>query len=349
MVTETDSRPVMPAESRLFASGRDAIRGLIAAGVKSRGWRRWFVPTYFCEEVTASIAATGIEVVRYEDSPLLPAPPPLTKTTEPGDALLLVNYFGLRGADAADAIDIGTADLIEDHTHDPWSRWAFNSRAHYCIASYRKTLPVPGGAAVWSPRHLSLPAQSFLTHERRDALLMKLGAMILKALYLEGQPVRKDTYRDLQVLGEQGINYGEVSGFDPLMQQMLLRLPWEPWRRQRCDNHAILTKALAGLPNIEILEPSANGDLCPFSVVVRLANRELRDSMRAGLIANAIYPAILWPISRQGASEVAEAAYVAERLLFLACDFRYEPEDLLRVATSFRAVYDEICCPKEPS
>ncbi|MHB8972329.1 MAG: hypothetical protein ACYC3X_15665 [Pirellulaceae bacterium] len=337
-IADAKTGPVLPAETVLLASGRDAFRALIEAGQRVRGWRRWFVPTYFCKEVLGAIAATGIDVVRYEDSPLRPTPPPLTRATKPGDALLLVNYFGLRGADAAEAIDIGPADLIEDHTHDPWSRWALASRAQYCITSFRKTLPIPCGAAVWSPRRLMLPEQAPPTRARHNAVLMKLGAMMLKALYLEGQAVGKESYRALQLLGEEGIASGEISGLDPLAAQVLDCLPWESWRRQRRDNHAVLAEALREIPSIEVLPPSADTGSCSFAVIVMFPTSVLREMVRTDLIASSIYPAVLWPISCIAQPELAAAGRIANRMLALACDFRYGSEDLLRVAARLRAV-----------
>ena len=336
-VTEVVAGPTLPAETVVFGSGRDAIRALIATGMRARGWRRWFVPTYFCEEVTACIALTGLEVVRYEDSPLLPAPPPLSKKPRLGDAFLLVNYFGLRGAGAADALDYAPADLIEDHTHDPWSRWAWGSHAHYCIASLRKTLPIPGAGAVWSPQCLTLPDPVPPTRMRRDAMLMKLGAMMIKALYLEGHAVSKESYRALQLSGEEGIASGDIAGLDPVMTRMLAGFPWESWRCQRRANHAVLARALREAPGIEVLPPSADEGSCPFAVVTMFADTALRDSLRTDLIATGVYPSILWPIVAKDCPEFAGGARLAKRTLALACDSRYNSTDLLKVATLVQA------------
>lgn len=330
--------PVLPPESRLFASGRDAIRALVMTGKRVRGWQRWFVPTYFCEEVTAAIASTGIGVVRYDDTPLWPAPPPLKVPLKPGDALVLTNYFGFRGPEAATALDLGPADLIEDHTHDPWSRWARESRAAYGIASYRKTLPVPGGAVVWSPEHLPLPDPDPVTRERHDAIMMKMGAALLKALYLEGHAVGKETYRALQLDGEARMASGDISGLEPWGARMLDNLPWESWRQQRRRNHAVLAESLCGLAGFEVLKPFDHAGSCPFTVVLKFERPELRDRVRDGLQAHAIYPAVLWPIVGQGRPELAEAARLSRRILTLACDFRYQEADLRRVADSVRSV-----------
>jgi len=325
----------------VFATGRDAIRALITTGIRERGWRRWFIPTFFCEEVAACIAATGIEIARYEDSPLLPGPPRLTKKLRQGDALLLVNYFGLRGAGAADTLDYAPADLIEDHTHDPWSQWARGSHGHYCIASLRKTLPIPAAAVVWSPRRLRLPDQAPPTRVRRDAILMKLGAMMIKALYLEGHAVSKETYRALQLSGEEKIAAGDIAGLDALMTRMLTSLPWEPWRRQRRANHAVLAQALREVPGLEVLPPSVDEGSCPFAVVAVFADRALRNSLRTGLFTTGVYSSVLWPISANNQPELAEAGRLSERILAFACDFRYNPPDLMQVVALVQATLAE--------
>ena len=49
----------------LYADGRQAINALI----DFRGWKRIWIPTYFCQEVVESIRKTGIEVVYYDDYP----------------------------------------------------------------------------------------------------------------------------------------------------------------------------------------------------------------------------------------------------------------------------------------
>ena len=323
---------ILSETARLFASGRDAIRALIADGMSRRGWRRWFVPAYLCQEVVEAIAGTGIEIVFYEDSPLFAAPPPLPQSLRQGDALFLVNYFGLRGAGACKSIELGPADLVEDHTHDPWSDWARESGAAYCIASLRKTVPIPAGGAVWSPSDLPLPNTSPATPDREAAILMKWGAMLLKRLYLTGHPVAKESFRSLQLRGEEGIAAGDVSGIDCMSERMLACLPWNSWREKRRQNHALLSKSFEGVPGIEVLQPTGGADSCPFAVIVLLPSWQVREAVRSALIASAIYPAILWPIASERHAELLQAERLSGRVLAFACDFRYGAEDLLRVA-----------------
>ena len=76
-----------------FADGRLALIGLI----QYKGWKRLWIPEYFCYEVVNSISHTGIELAFYPDGPeeddrSLIKCIPFCK----GDALLRMNYFGLR-------------------------------------------------------------------------------------------------------------------------------------------------------------------------------------------------------------------------------------------------------------
>lgn len=322
--------PTIPADAVTFASGRDALAALLPHGRRQRAWRRCFVPSYFCPDVVATIVATGLEVVRYEDSPRWAVPRQPAVPFQSGDAFLLVNLFGLRGHEAAEAVDLGPADLVEDHTHDPWSAWAQDSKAAYCLASLRKTLPIPDGAALWSPLGLSLPAAADLTSTRESASLKKLAAMVLKRLYLHGQFEDKATFRRLQIEGEADLASGSVSAASGLTEQLLRVLPWDHWRKRRAANAQWLGKALEASSRLDVLRPHSEAD-CPVAVVVEFPRRELREHVRQGLIASAIYPAVHWSIDSQGSETLRSAEALSQRLLSLPCDFRYGAEDLLRV------------------
>ncbi len=322
--------PIVPADALMFASGRDAFAALIQHGCQQRGWRRWFMPTYFCPDVAAAIAATGLEVVRYDDSPRWPVPVQPAVPFRTGDVFLLVNYFGLRGQQAAGAVDLGVAELVEDHTHDPWSDWARSSGAAYCLASLRKTLPIPDGAALWSPGGHSLPSRAAVTAIRDSASQKKLAAMLLKRLYLQGEFADKPVFRRLQVEGEGGLAAGPVSGASRVAEQLLPVLPWDDWRMRRAENYGTLRQALENVAGTRVLGPAGAGS-CPLALILECQTKELRERIRTGLIAAAMYPAVHWPIESQGCEALQSAERLSQRLLTLPCDFRYGSADLMRV------------------
>ena len=104
----------------LLADGRQCIVVLI----RQYGWKRIWMPEYFCYEVIETIKEqTGIEVRFYEDSPLREAQ--VEKLPfEQGDVLLRMNFFGMRGWRSNKCIP---CPVIEDHTHALLGDWALNS------------------------------------------------------------------------------------------------------------------------------------------------------------------------------------------------------------------------------
>ena len=80
--------------TRFYACGRHAIEAIVKHG----GWKRIWVPAYFCYEVIGHIQNTGIEVVLYDDHPLNERDEEVVRNLpyEQGDVLLRSDYCGLR-------------------------------------------------------------------------------------------------------------------------------------------------------------------------------------------------------------------------------------------------------------
>ena len=323
----------------LFGTGRDAIRAILALGMLSKGWKRLWIPAYFCQTVVQSIVETGINVRNYsawypgvskdEDGP----------RAVPGDVVLVVNHFGLKSQSPC-VIDTRNASaVLEDHTHDPWSPWAFTSKADYCIASLRKVLPIPDGAVLWSPSSLSLPEPPPLTEEHDRAAGMKLEAMKLKAEHLAGSSLDKEVYRKLFASGEKRLSGSSVSAISAWSQEQLDRFPVSAWRKIRRRNVQTLLHALSGLPWAHVLAPSDDLDSVPFSAVLLFETTEFRNFVREGLILTGVYPAILWPLDEPVLDGIPrEAVGASRRMLSIHCDMRYSEQDLKRVAERISAL-----------
>ena len=310
-------------------SGRDAIRCLLTHGMARRGWRRVWVPSYFCQEVVSSMCSTGIDVRQYPDNPLLPIPAQPGQM-EPGDVFFVVNYFGLRSQPRLPETD--GIELVEDHTHDPWSHWAFNSPADYCIASLRKTLPVPDGAVLWSPRGKELPPAPAPTLRHQAASTETLAAMLLKLLYLEGHRVDKNVFLELARQAERNIAAGEISGISPVSAAILSNLPIASWREQRGRNQQRLCVDLASASWATVLSGDGDGS-CPFTGMVVCDTAARCQHIRRGLIARDVYPAVLWPLEDPVLPGIPETdRALCARLVAIHCDMRYSRDDMDKVA-----------------
>jgi hypothetical protein len=295
-------RELLPGAT-LWGSGRAALRALIL----TKRWRRIWIPSYLCPEVREALE--DIEVATYVDHPLR-SPGGLPASVSEGDVVFRVNYFGLRGAEEADR---SSGEVIEDHTHDPHGPWARASRATFALASLRKTAPVPDGGVLWSPARASLPRELEPTAAHLAAADAKLEAMRMKTQFLRGGPVAKSDYRTLSKAADARI--GSLSGPHPETRAFF-------------DRTSPLALAAARRAAWEKLAKATTRTVAPrgepFALVLDLETEKHRDAVHHALVAEGVFPSLLWPLSWWRSDR--ESREVSKRLLSISCDFRYPSE-----------------------
>ncbi|HET9953251.1 MAG TPA: hypothetical protein VFQ61_02040, partial [Polyangiaceae bacterium] len=155
-VAPETTRASLPAEAHphtFWASGRDALVALLQWAKPTLSLNRLWCPSYLCQPMLHAAKAADLSLVAYPDSPLSSRAETSRLELRSGDMVLAVGYFGLRGpALRLPPRRSASIYVLEDHSHDPWSNWAAASKADFCFASLRKTLPIPDGAVLWSPR-----------------------------------------------------------------------------------------------------------------------------------------------------------------------------------------------------
>jgi hypothetical protein len=312
-----------------FALGRHAVEGLL----RQLGSARLWLPDYFCHEVARSWAQIA-EVRVYEDDPRWPEP--RWESLRPGsrDAVVAVNYFGVREGAPWDAWRARTeCVLVEDHAHDPASEWATASQADYAFSSLRKTLPVPDGAILWSPRELPMPDQPA---GGTDGSELKLAAMLLKGEYLGGgDDALKERFRQLQLDGEARLVESDVAGASPATREALVRGVPLPWRAKRAENAARLVAGLHGWEAAEPLFAEWPADAAPLGAVFVFASGADRDRVREALRTAGVYCPVHWADAVQ--SESDRVRDLASRILTIPTDWRYSAGDMARIAALARS------------
>jgi hypothetical protein len=324
--------PPLPAEYALFSTGRAALLSL-ARVLGGDGPRRTLhLPSFFCMDVAAGLGS-AFRLGWYRDLPTAPAPRLESLRPAPGDLVLAVNLFGLRDG-AAWGEWLRHQDrivLVEDHTHDPFSPWARRSTAHYAMASLRKTLPIPDGALVWSPRGLPLPAPGAAppagAHE-------KLAAMVLKRAYLRGANIPKQAYRALQVEGERALSRGTDSGASAFTGGALGGLDALDLRRRRGENAGLflglMTQGRRSSPEPLFTTWPEGG--VPYNPVLLCRDEAQREGLRNYLISKKIFCPVHWIQPVAGAhSGDAEAIDLSRRVLTIPVDHRCSKEDVTHV------------------
>ena len=328
-------KPIHPwsnRQSALFGSGRDGLRALIMHGRFTHGWRRCWLPSFFCQQVSSAIQSHGVEICVYPDSPL--QVPELPTRVGAGDAVVVMNYFGLRTQVDSSHIQQRGGSIIEDHSHDPWSEWATKSSADYCLATLRKCLPVPEGSTVWSPCRHNLPEEPVLSIPRRSAVAMRIEAMRQKGLYLAGDDFNKNVFRSLFLESEALLATGCPSGISAETRQVLNFFPVKEWRARRMCNYEFLRDQMIKCCGPLPLSPR-DSSCTPFSFILILETNKMRDALMVALIGRRIYPAILWPLANPSSHGIPDIhVSLSERLLSIHCDGRYNKEDMNQVGTT---------------
>ncbi|MBD0339250.1 MAG: hypothetical protein ICV67_08200 [Thermoleophilia bacterium] len=317
-----------PRPAVWYALGRHAVEAV----VELLRVRTLWLPDYFCHEVAVGWKER-VQVRTYEDDPRWAEPRWETIGAGRGDVVLAVDYFGARTGSGWEERRAG-ADwvLLVDHSHDPFSPWAVSSSADYAFSSLRKTLPVPDGGILWSPRDLDLPPQPRGTAEGSE---LKLVAMLLKGRYLEagGGDDVKERFRRLQIQGEEQLARAPVAAASPAAREAVIGGAPLPWRVRRSDNAVHLLGLLTGLDAAEPVFDEWPAGAAPLGVVLAFPSETVRQRVRERLREAGVYCPVHWQIEQPASERVRD---LSTRVLTVPTDWRYTAADMERVASILR-------------
>ena len=216
--------------------------------------------------------------------------------------------------------------VVEDHTHDLIGGWAMNSHADWCIASLRKSLPIPEGGMLWSPVGLPLPEAPKVSEENERIAAIRWEAMRMKARYLAGEDVEKATFRAGFVDTEEYFDRADVCALDRESSEYLKSFDIRGWYNKKYENWELLRDIKK--EGVKVIRPEDLG-CYPFSLVLLFDSSDERDRVRRELIAHQIYPAILWTIPHCPAD--GEVFTFSRGMLSIHCDARYTKEEILQM------------------
>lgn len=304
---------------QFYANGRQAIQHLI----RSNTWERIWIPEYFCYEVVEAILSTGIQVTFYADAPGHDDIAIIENLRfKKQDVILRMNYFGMRSFRDNSVIPV---DVIEDHSHDLTGGWATKSNADWCIASIRKTLPIPEGGALWSPKQHCLPEQPVQSEKNTILAEKRWRAMQLKRDYLYFNSGYKDGFRKLYIETESDFEQLPLSDLTNDCKAYLARFDINSWTNQKNNNWKILSKIQS--TRLQILYPE-HDECNVFSFVFLLNSEHERNNVRQYLIENKVYPVVLWKVPEGKNNYVID---FSQRMLSVPCDARYDLGDIIKM------------------
>ena len=323
------------AEDSAFTfSGRAAIEMAVRDILSNGSMNCIYMPSYCCVSMMQSFIDNGVKVKFYEVSrkdgrfkyelPALGA----------GDAVLVMDYFGLGTDAAAEAISkahAAGAIVIEDITHSLLADEPACAESDYLVASLRKWFAVPAGGwvAKKSGKLAVKPDQC-----SDNAVEDKISGMKEKYAYLKGEISDKENFLATQskfdndlihvdrLLEIDSTSYGIIEGTDV-----------EAVKKQRRDNARRLCEGLEELNGAVLELPEMNLEKgTPLFLPVFLAEED-RNSLRKALIEAGMYCPVHWP-------EVMGAnAGVRKNELSLVCDQRYSEGDMDAIVACIKQWY----------
>ena len=306
-------------DANLYIDGRQALIDII----RDNKWRCIWVPSYYCYEFIESVIPY-IEVKFYDYTPY----EDLTKVihrleVSSDDAIVIANFFGIS---TQYDFSLGCT-IIEDHSHDLISDWAKNSKADWCFASLRKTLPIADGGILWSPKGHTLPTQPSHTVKGEELATNRYRAMTMKRQYLNGEKICKEAFREIYIQTENEFGTLPISSISHQSMDILSQLDVTEWYNRKKRNWKFVTENILTDEEIRILMPiNCDCSIYPFSIVMQFRTNSMRDNFRSQLIKNEIYPAILWDIPED---KCLSSQDFSRKMLSIHCDGRYSVSDIV--------------------
>jgi len=301
-----------PWPGRGFGNGRQAL----VAALRHLGASRVWVPDYYCLDVSHAVLDDGFEVRSYEHCP---GREPNPFATEAGDVIVAVDFFGW----GVPQLEVPPGvTVLEDRTH------RLRQDGQNWFASLRKTLPVPDGGWLMLAGQIDAAPRRL---EHVEAANHRLTGMLLKREYLAGRMPDKAAFREDSLAGERAFS-AQPSQPLALSVTVATGYDWTSWDERRRRNWDAFADNYAGAPTL-------CGDSNSTFVVLKCPDNSTREALRAHLVSERIYPAVLWSLQGSRLSVSAEARDFSETMLALHCDGRYAPAEMQTVASLCSALF----------
>lgn len=311
----------LPAEASLVASGRHAIYTAATALLGDRGVLH--VPTYFCHDVTRWLER-HLPVALFAHGPF-ESDDDLSIGED--DVALVVEYFGNRSS-----LTVHGGRVVVDRTHLPWATHVYDRRPDAITSSLRKALPLPDGGVCQFMVGVKDETRGAEADERWESAVSEtLLGMELKGQYIRSGGCRKDEF------------LSRIKSVERHLDATASRLPASDFTRAFARHFDVARIEEKGRLNQELLAQLTSGGSnsisllnTPSHTVLTFESAADRDAARQAMIAEGVFPAILWDPGTRSVPD--RQRRLAETTLFLHVDHRYSDRHIERLASIITAM-----------
>ncbi len=292
-------------------------------------------PAYCCWSMTAPFEFTGWTVVYYRLNEDLTIDEGYLERLLRGrrpDAILTMNFYGCASTRSAITKVKAFNDkitVIEDFSHCTFCLdMIFNEQVDFYVTSIRKSIGVCDGALVMSKKPTN---KHYIEGEALDFGTLRLGAQKKKGRYAFTKSLDDKDMFLLEIrLGEAMID--KLDGVHPISvisEKMIATINGEEIAFARRENMKHLWTLLDGkVEMVPGLERCFDG--APFSLPILVQNR---DDVQKRLSQLGVYAPVLWPIADEARAICPVSAKMADKMLSIPIDQRYNYDDIEDIAS----------------
>jgi len=282
-------------------TGRNALEYIL----KVNGYTCIYIPYFTCEVILEPIKKLGLEYHFYTlDRDLNPI---IDFEIESNECLLYTNYFGIKQATIKKLADLDF-NLIVDNSQAFYSSPLPDIDTFY---SCRKFFGLPDGAYLQCNIKSSSKFERDVSFERMSHLLISIDQSIEKGY---------ESFRN----NNEVLSNNPIRRMSLLTERLLKSIDYEECRVIRNRNFRMLHEALSEKNQLSIDSLAINGPLCyPF-----LTNKE---NIKRKLISKRVFVPVFWPNVFNWTTVKMFENYLAQNLVPLPIDHRYNEEDMERM------------------
>ena len=205
--------------------GRNALEYIL----RVRGYKRVYLPYYSCEVLLEPFNKLDVEYSFYHINGSLELDKPVTLNDD--DALLYINYFGLKQDYISQLASIYGKQLIVDNTQTFYAEPLDGIDTFY---SCRKFFGVPDGAYLYCDKRLDVELEQDRSWERMTHLLKRIDVSA------------EEAYADFRAESEN-LKNNPIRQMSSLTHRIMASIDYPVVAARRRDNYKLLDEALRGI------------------------------------------------------------------------------------------------------
>ncbi|MBQ6230925.1 MAG: hypothetical protein IJJ74_07375 [Eubacterium sp.] len=265
--------------------------------------KRIYMPRYMCNSISDTLSDNQVEISYYEVGEDFR---PIITQDVKDEYIYLVNYYGQISNDELKELKHKYKNIIVDNVQAYFQEPLEDCNTVY---SCRKFFGVPDGSIIFHAKDVKLSACS-KRYEAVDSMRHLFGRLEKDASsYYED-------YKDNQLK----FKTADICGMSKVSENILRGIDYKLVAERRKANYDTLYNNLKDINKLKLKHIDG-----PFSYPLLVDDAE---ELRKELINNRIYIPILWPNVLAECPSTSRSYYLANNIIPLPCDQRYEAHDM---------------------